>query len=79
MLSHLDIRAEILLNFINEPRDENITEEISTFNQINDHCSQKIEFCNELLVLLKKAVFEDWEDYQDMKISSDGKYYFVCE
>ena len=37
----VDIRAEILLNFINEPRAENIIEEISTSNQINDHCSQR--------------------------------------
>ena len=75
----LDIRPEILLNFINEPRAESIIEGISNSNQINDQLQSKIEFCNELLALIKDAVFEYWEDYQDMKVSSDRKYYFVCE
>ena len=70
----LSIRAEILQNFSTE----STTEEISSFNQINNKL-EKIELCNELLVLLKKAVFDNWCYYEDMKISSDGKYYFVCE
>ena len=75
----VDIRAEILLNFINEPRAENIIEEISTSNQINDELQSKIEFCNELLALIKDAIFQIWKYYRDMKVSSDRKYYFVCE
>ena len=75
----VEIRFEILLNFINKPRAENIIEEISTSNQINNQLQTKIEFCNELLALIKVAVFKIWEYYQDMKVSSDRKYYFVCE
>ena len=75
----VDIRAEILLNLINESRGENIIEEISTSNQINDQLQSKIEFCNKLLDHIKYAVFKYWEYYQDMKVSSDRKYYFVCE
>ena len=74
----VDIRAEILQNSINEPRNENIAKEISTFTEINNSLDQKIVFCNHLLVLLQKAVFEHWQWYQDMKISSDGNYYFIC-
>ena len=78
VIDSLGIRAEILQNSINEYRTEMSTEEIFTFNQINSQL-EKIEFCNELLALLKKAVFTYWDNYQEMKINSDGKYYFVCE
>ena len=70
----------IVKDFVYESKTEIHTEEISTFTQTNNSLRQKIEFCNELLDLLQIAVFNaEWCYYEAMKISRDGKYYFVCE
>ena len=58
----VDTTAKYLINFINEPINENIIEEFSMFSQKTNFLQQKIELCNEFLALLKEPVFNNHLD-----------------
>ena len=75
----VNTKTKMLLNFISEPKAENISEEISTFNQTEDLLQKDMELCNNLLALLKQSVFNYWQYYIELKASKDESYYFICE
>ena len=71
---------ETLINFIHKAKAEEISKVIDTLNHtIMPHLQQNMESCKGFVAFLEEYVIKFFENYQDMKVSSDRNFYFFCE